>query len=437
MIDSNSIPAFLQTWSVEVLSGVVIATTFPFIAAHCVHAEHKFMQHLQGNPAQLNAGPESLTQPLNEFAKFFLREETIPENADKLLFWLAPLLSYAAAFIAIGALAVGPAFQAARDINIGLLFAIGVSSLSILGIILGACTSPNTAAILAATRSAVRLVSCQTAAAFALVSGALLAGTLKIRAIVAAQEHQAAWFISLAPIAFALYVVATLAETNRAPDCIQESHRYPRTLYSLAEFANRVVIAGLATTVFLGGWLRPFPNVHWLSALDFVPPLLMMLAAVHCARRAGKQGSRSGMIFMYSKALACLVAAILLGAPLLSISLRFLQPATHGAFWFLAKLITFLFFFTSVRFTLPRYRFENVMHFAWRLLIPLAIANTFFVAIALLLESEYRWNQWLATLLTTITILLVARLLWHWHEKRDTPATPNFAAVIATDSHGG
>ena len=449
MTGIHFIPTFLQTSWVEVLSGVIIAVTFPLIAGYNVFAERKFMEHLQGNPDQKRACPEATTQPLSKATKFFSSKGTIPENADKLLFWLAPLLSYAAASVAIGVLAFGPAFQVARDINIGLLFAVGVSSLGILGIILGACAVPDTASILAAMRTTARLVSCQTAATLALVSGVLLAGTLKIRAIVDAQQHQTVWFVFLAPVSFLLYVVAPLAETNRAPYVLSEADsrqgidRVPEvcgrrcTLYSLAEFANRALIAGLATTVFLGGWLRPFPNVHWLRALDFVPPLLMALAAVYYVRRAGKQSVRASMIFMYSKTFACLVAAIVLVAPLVITSLRFLQPATHGAFWFLAKLITFLFFFTSLRFTLPRYRFENLMHFAWRFLIPFAVSNIFFVTVAMVLVSEYHWNQWLANLLTTVTTLVAGRLLWRLHEKRDAPVISNSTSTIAADSYAG
>ncbi len=158
------------------------------------------------------------------------------------------------------------------------------------------------------------MVSYETAGGIAIISALLLAGTLNIPDIVAAQSDSHVWFIFLAPVGFFIFLVASIAETNRAPFDLPEAESelvagymteysgFRWALYFLGEYANMIVVASVATTLFLGGWLRPFPNVHWLNWLDFLPALLTALVGVYCIYRAGKQPVHPNLVHVGRRA---------------------------------------------------------------------------------------------------------------------------------------
>jgi len=433
--------AFLQSWWVEIVCGVVIVAVVPLIAGYVVLVERKLMADMQARLGPMRVGPHGLLQPIADAVKLLLKEDIIPDNADKLIFWLAPVISMVAAMTSMGAIAFGPAFQVARDINVGILFVIGVSSLGLLGIILGGWASNSHYSIIGAIRSTAQLVSYETAAGLAIVSALLLAGTLKIRAIVDAQQQFAVWFIFLAPIAFFIYLVASIAETNRAPFDLPEAESelvagymteysgFRWALYFLGEYANMIVVGSVATTLFLGGWLRPFPSVHWLDWLDFLPPLIIAAIGVYCVYRAGKQPVAVQTGFMWAVAIACFVLAVIFAVPLIVAPLKFILPGLHGAFWFLLKVSGYIYLFMWLRFTLPRYRFDQLMHLGWYILIPLAIVNVLAVGVAMILESEFGWNRWLAALFTSLFTLGVAAFLVNLYDKRAAAASSSAAVA--------
>ncbi len=443
----HGVLVFLQTWWAELVSGVVIVAVVPLIAGYVVLVERKLMADMQARLGPMRVGPHGLLQPIADAVKLLIKEDIIPDNADQVIFWLAPVISMTAALTAMGAIAFGPAFQVARDINVGLLFVVGVSSLGLFGIVLGGWASNSHYSIIGAIRSTAQLVSYETAAGLALISGVLLAGTLSIRGIVGAQQNNGVWFVFLAPVAFFIYVVASIAETNRAPFDLPEAESelvagymteysgFRWALYFLGEYANMIVVASVATTLFLGGWLRPFPNVHWLNVLDVIPPLLVALVGAYCIYRAGKQPVRVQSQFMWAVALACFAVAAILAAPLFPGPLRIFLPGIHGAFWFLLKVAAYIYLFMWLRFTLPRYRFDQLMHLGWYILIPLAIVNVFAVGIAMVLEAEYHWNRWVALLITGICTLAAAAFLTHLHDKRVEAAST--ASAATTDSYAG
>jgi NADH-quinone oxidoreductase subunit H len=443
----QGILTFLQTWWVELVCGIVIVAVVPLIAGYVVLVERKLMADMQARLGPMRVGPHGLLQPIADAFKLLIKEDIIPDDADKMIFWLAPIMSVSAAMVSMGALAFGPNFQVARDINVGILFVLGVSSLGLFGIVLGGWASNSHYSLLGALRSTAQLVSYETAAGLAIVSGLLLAGTLKIRAIVEAQQHFGVWFIFLAPVAFFIYLVASIAETNRAPFDLTEAESelvagymtefsgFRWSLYFLAEYANMIVVGAVATTLFLGGWLRPFPNVHWLNWLDAVPALLVAAIGAYCVFRAGKQTVRIQSLFMWAVAAACFVVAALLAVPLVLAPLRFLVPGLHGAFWFLLKVGGYLYTFMWLRFTLPRYRFDQLMRLGWYFLIPLALVNVFSVGSAMMLELEFGWNRWVAVALTLIVTLGVALFLLATSDKRTAAA--NAASAASSDSYAG
>src|SRR6202171_308628 len=249
------------------------------------------MADMQARLGPMRVGPHGLLQPIADAVKLLLKEDIIPDEADKGIFWIAPLISVTAGMMAMAGLAIGPWFQIA-DLNVGLLFVVGIGALGIFGIVLGGWSSNSHYSLLGALRSAAQLVSYETAAGMAIVGALLLAGTLSTREIIEAQGDYGVWFVFAAPVGFFIYVVASIAETNRAPFDLPEAESelvagymteysgFRWALYFLAEYTNMVVVASIATTLFLGGWLRPFPNVAWLEVpLDTAFPALLFIGS--------------------------------------------------------------------------------------------------------------------------------------------------------------
>ena len=442
---------FLKLYWAPLLCGVAIVAILPLIVGYIVLVERKLMADMQARLGPMRVGPHGLLQPIADAVKLLIKEDIIPDNADKLVFWLAPVLSVGAALLSLAGLAIGPAFQIAQDINIGILFVVGVSAMGIFGIVLGGWASNSHYSLMGALRSSAQLVSYETAAGMALVSALLFTGTLNIKSIVEAQSKEGIWFLMLAPVAFFTYLVASIAETNRAPFDLPEAESelvagymtefsgFRWSLYFLAEYANMIVVASVATTLFLGGWLRPFSHVHWLNFLDFIPLLLMVGIGAYCVVRAPKQPTRVQQLFMLAVAGLCFVVGLVLLAPVL---VPIVRPALteavkpfyagiHGGFWFIFKVSLYIYFFMWLRFTIPRYRFDQLMRLGWHFLIPLSIINVLLVGVALIAGSYFNLKGWGLLLVTTpaAVITLVAALLILAAEKeRDAGQDPNAAS---------
>jgi NADH-quinone oxidoreductase subunit H len=446
---------FLKLYWVPLLCGVVIVAVLPLIVGYIVLVERKLMADMQARLGPMRVGPHGLLQPIADAVKLLIKEDIIPENADKLVFWLAPVLSVGAGLLSIAGLAFGPAFQIAQDINIGILFVVGISSLGIFGIVLGGWASNSNYSLMGALRSSAQLVSYETAAGMALVSGLLFAGTLNIKSIVEAQQEQGIWFGMLAPVAFFIYVVASIAETNRAPFDLPEAESelvagymtefsgFRWSLYFLAEYTNMIVVASVATTLFLGGWLRPFARVGWMNFLDFFPPLLMLAIGGYCVWRAPKQPARVQQLFMLAVAGLCFVVALVLAAPVivplarpsLAGAVKPFYAGIHGGFWFLFKVSAYIYLFMWLRFTVPRYRFDQLMRLGWHFLIPLSIINVLVVGVAMIVGAYFHLQGWAMLLVTTpaaIIALIAALLILAIEQKGGTAqegsAAPDFYA---------
>jgi NADH-quinone oxidoreductase subunit H len=423
----------LQPYILPVVYAVVIVLVLPLLAGYVVLLERKVMADMQARLGPMRVGPHGLLQPIADALKLLIKEDIIPENADRWMFWLAPVLSVGAGLLAYAALPFGPVFQIA-DLNIGLLFILGVSSMGIYGVVLGGWASNSHYSLLGALRSAAQLVSYETAAGLALVSGLLLGGSLSMKSIVEAQATRGVWFVFCVPIGFFIYLVASIAETNRAPFDLPEAESelvagymteysgFRWSLYFLAEYANMIVVAGIATTLFLGGWLRPFASLHvtlpgtTVDLLDTIPSLAFLGVAGYCVWRAPRQPVKIQKMVMVLVGGLCLVlAAVLAGA----LAAPRFMPGIHGAFWFLAKVLVYLYSFLWFRFTFPRYRFDQLMRLGWQFLIPLALVNLLAVAVGLELHRELGWNAAGALAVTTAATVLVAAWLGVAGEKQE------------------
>src|ERR1700756_686010 len=155
---------FLKLYWAPLLCGVAIVAVLPLIVGYIVLVERKLMADMQARLGPMRVGPHGLLQPIADAVKLLIKEDIIPDNADKLVFWLAPVISMVAAMTSMGAIAFGPTFQVARDINVGILFVVGISAMGLLGIVLGGWASNSHYSIVGAMRSTAQLVSYETAA---------------------------------------------------------------------------------------------------------------------------------------------------------------------------------------------------------------------------------------------------------------------------------
>jgi NADH-quinone oxidoreductase subunit H len=422
---------FLKTYMWPLIFALVIVGVLPLLAGYVVLMERKVMADMQARLGPMRVGPHGLLQPIADALKLLIKEDIIPESADKLVFWFAPVISVTAAMLAYSALAIGPVFQIA-ELNIGLLFIVAVSSMGIFGIILGGWASNSHYSLLGALRSTAQMISYETAAGLALVGGVLLAGTLSTQKIVQAQQG-GTWFVFVAPIGFFLYLVASIAETNRAPFDLPEAESelvagymteysgFRWAVYFLAEYANMIVVASIATTLFLGGWLRPFQGTPWLDFLDFFPPLFFLGVAGYCFYRTPKQPEPIQSAVMALFGGLCFLLAAAMALPFVP-QYAGLKAGLHGAFWFLLKVSLYIYSFMWIRFTFPRFRFDQLMKLGWYFMIPLSIVNVLGLGVYKVLR-QLQWSRWPAFLLTTGGTLLVAIwLVWLAQRKVAVPA---------------
>ncbi|HYL67571.1 MAG TPA: NADH-quinone oxidoreductase subunit NuoH [Candidatus Limnocylindria bacterium] len=431
----HSILQAIMPYVIPVLCGVVIVAVFPLMAGYIVLAERKVMADMQARLGPMRVGPHGLLQPIADAVKLLLKEDIIPAHADQFLFWVAPLISVTMALLAFAAIPVGPAFQIA-DINVGLLFILAISSLGIYGITLGGWASNSHYSLMGALRSAAQLVSYETAAALGMVSALLLAGSLSMKDIVQAQADQGVWFVFVVPVGFFIYFVASIAETNRAPFDLPEAESelvagymteysgFRWALYFLAEYANMVVVAAIATTLFLGGWLRPYPGWHQhlpgtsVELLDALPSLVFLGVALYSLKLAPKQPVKiQKLVMLLVAGLCALLAAVVAGALFAPDPVK---NGIHGAFWVLATVGAYVYGFLWVRFTFPRYRFDQLMRLGWRFLIPLALVNVIVVGSAIVVQQNWGWSHpLLSAILTTLIMIGVALFLAYDDEEHE------------------
>jgi NADH-quinone oxidoreductase subunit H len=364
---------------------LIVLVVLAGIVAYLVYLERKVLAFMQARLGPMRVGPWGLLQPVADGLKLLLKEDIIPAGADKWVFLLSPAISVAAAFTVFAAIPFAGNFYV-TDINIGLLFILAVSSLGIYGIILGGWSSNSHYPLLGALRSSAQLVSYEVAAGMALVGVLLIANSLSMVEIVKRQLEMGVWNVFLQPVAFVIYVIAAVAETNRNPFDLPEAESeltagfhteysgFRFALYFLAEYTNMVVVSCIAVTLFLGGWLRPFANIAALDFLKFTPIVAFLGAAGFVLWLGLKSLVRlERYFFVVLAAMFVLLAILVAYPPVLS--------AIQGIFWFGVKVLAFLYAFIWYRATFPRYRYDQLMNVGWRWMIPLALVNLIATAI--------------------------------------------------------
>jgi NADH-quinone oxidoreductase subunit H len=395
-LSSNQTPgtAGNMFWAFVYIMLVFLGLSVAVIAMNWL--ERKILAHMQVRLGPMRVGPHGLLQPIADAIKLLLKEDIMPAGADSVIFWSAPLMVVLAAFTVFVVVPFGPT-HAITDMNIGLLFMLGVSSLSVLGIVMAGWASNSHYPLIGALRSSAQMVSYEVAMGMAVVSVILMTslnaagtGTLSMIGIVEAQLAQHEWFIfkffPLGLIAFFIFAVAMVAETNRAPFDLAEAESeltagfhteysgFRWSLFFLAEYSAMIAVSSIAVTLWLGGWLRPFPNLlngsTWDLAFSLVPGATFLFLAGMCFFNAARMPKHP-----YFRIQTLGLAGF--GAVLCLIGLTLLVPAVRvrveDIFWFSAKVAGFMYLYIWYRGTFPRYRFDQLMRMGWKVLLPMGM----------------------------------------------------------------
>jgi len=322
------LPENLQRTLLVTLQVMVVVVPLILTVAYLTLAERKVIGWIQNRIGPNRVGPRGLLQPFADVLKLLVKEIVIPAKSSRFLFVIAPLLAIVPAFATWAVIPLSPEFVLA-DINAGVLYVLALTSMGVYGIILAGWASNSKYALLGAMRSAAQIVAYEIAMGFALVGVLMAGGSLNLGEIVRAQQGSVLhWFwLPLLPL-FLIYFISGVAETNRAPFDVAEGESeivagfhveysgMAFAVFFLAEYANMVLIAGLASIFFLGGWLSPFQGIPGLDGTFLAAP---------------------------------------------------------GFFWFALKTSLFLFCFLWFRATFPRYRYDQIMRLGWKVFIPITI----------------------------------------------------------------
>jgi NADH-quinone oxidoreductase subunit H len=389
----------MNYYAVSVIKIAIVFAIFMTTLAYLQWVERKVLAHIQSRTGPLRVGPHGLLQPLADVFKLLTKEDLLPPYVNKVFYLGAPFIAVSLALISISVIPFGPkitvfgttTYMQIADVPVGVLFVLAISSVSVYGVALAGWSSNNKYSLLGGLRSSAQMISYELPLTLAIISPLLLSNQLSFRAIA---DTQAGYYLGFIPrwnifkcpfpqiFGFLIFMIAGFAETNRLPFDLPEAENELvagfHTEYSsmkfacffMAEYANMITITCVATLLFLGAWHPLFPGPY----CDYFPTFLFFLAALLffylAAHPARKRDRKTFPVF----GLGMLVLAALWAVP----QFHFILVPL---WWFGAKAAFLLFTYIWVRGTLPRFRYDQLMRFAWTFLFPLAIINLLLTAL--------------------------------------------------------
>jgi NADH-quinone oxidoreductase subunit H len=321
---------------ITVVKVLIIFVVFLLLIAFLTWLERKLLGHFQVRLGPIRVGPHGLLQPIADGIKLLFKEDIIPTNVNKFVYILAPLLTFIPALIIVAVIPFGKPIAlfgqridlVISNFNMGVLYIFAVSSVAVYGIVLAGWSSNNKYSLLGGLRSSAQMISYEVSLGLSLIGVFMIAGSLSLVDIVNAQDKFYHWFIIRQPLGFLLYLVCATAELNRTP-------------FDLPEADNELV----------AGYYTEYSSMKF--AMFFL-------------------GEYGNMINV-----SAIATTLFLGG--------WHGPILPPVVWFFIKFGAFLFFFIWIRATLPRFRYDQLMNFGWKVLLPLAILNVFITAVVLIL----------------------------------------------------
>jgi NADH-quinone oxidoreductase subunit H len=342
------------------VKGLIVIFTVLQIVPACIYLERKICAYIQGRRGPNRVGPFGLLQPIADAIKLLFKEEIVPKDADKVLYYLGPFFTYLFPFLALAFIPFGPAFNTGGSwgtidmrvcsVSTGLLMLMAVTSLGVYGIAFGGWASNSKYPLMGAIRGSAQMISYAVAAELVLVSMIATAGSVDLQEIVLQQAQPIEfrglnlpnWFIFRQPLAALIFIICAFAENNRLPFDLPEAEpelgagyhaEYTGlkfAMFMLGEYVAMITMSAVFVTLFFGGWSGPGVALNGGLAASWI-------------------------------------------------------AAALGIFWFLAKVMVVLCFYMWVRWTLPRFRYDQLMKLGWKMLVPLGLANLFLTGVALAL----------------------------------------------------
>lgn len=329
--------------------GLVVTLVAGWVA-YATYLERKISAFMQARLGPMRVGPWGLLQPIADAIKLLTKEDFIPDKADRGIFFIAPYIAVASAFIVMAVVPFAPDWGVIADVNIGILFVLAVSSVGVLALILAGWSSNSKYALLGGLRSSAQMVSYEVAMGLSLVGALMFARTLSLSGMVTAQSSDSIWYLFYQPVGFLIFLVSGIAENNRAPFDLPEAEselvagfhtEYSGmrwSLFFMAEYAAMVVVSAVAVTVYLGGWYFPF--VYRFTEANGYHNLYVIVSLLV----------------------------------------------------FIIKVLVVLYLYFWLRWTLPRFRYDQLMDIGWKWLIPSALINIALSALGIFLVQAL--NGW-------------------------------------------
>lgn len=386
---------------IPIIKVAILAFIVLTVDAYLTWLERKVIAHIQARWGPHRVGPHGLMQPLADGLKFIFKEDPLPSHVDKTTYFLAPFLALTLSLTALSVIPFGPqmftllGYQSGigvAEVNISLLVLFAITALAVYGVALAGWSSNSKYSLLGGLRSSAQMISYELALTLSVVGVLLIAGTFSLRDIIQQQDNgrlgilgwnifgfskDGVGFTQI--IGFLCFYIAAIAETNRVPFDLPEAEselvagfhtEYASmkfAMFFIAEYTSMITISCLATILFFGGWLSPFP-ASW-TVTHYIPSIVLIPLGLWVIFDGTRYENLLGRIVL--PGLGAVMVAI--GAALVVFPV--VNDAIQGVFWFLAKVFVFLFVYIWMRGTLPRFRYDQLMSFGWKFLLPVSIAN--------------------------------------------------------------
>ena len=406
-------------WIITVVKIALLLFIVLTVNAYLTWFERKAVAHIQSRWGPHRVGPHGLLQPAADGLKFLFKEDPTPDGVDRFVYYLAPLLALALSLTALAVIPFAPhplpfkilgenVYLWISNPDIGLLILFSITALSVYGIALAGWASNSKYSLLGGLRSSAQMISYELALTMSVVGVLLMANTFSLQNIIE-QQANAKWGIGFLGwniiawthqglympqiVGFICFFTSAIAETNRAPFDLPEAESelvagfhteyasFKFAMFFIAEYTAMITVSCLATILFFGGWLSPFPSTPFWHFTYFIPSITLIPFGLWVIYDGLKYETIFGKLILPAIGFAMFaIGGALIALPAVN---DYIQPI----FWFTAKIFVFLFFYVWARGTLPRLRYDQLMNVGWKLLLPVSIANVIVTAGVIILRN--------------------------------------------------